>query len=51
MLAWAGIALTVENAIPEAKSLADFVAPSCDVGGMADAVSWLLNRSRAAQAV
>jgi hydroxymethylpyrimidine pyrophosphatase-like HAD family hydrolase len=42
MLAWAGTAVTVANAVPEAKRLASFVAPSCDVGGLADAVSWLM---------
>jgi HAD superfamily hydrolase (TIGR01484 family) len=47
MLAWAGVALTVENATPEAKQLAHYVAPSCDVGGTADAVAWLLDRTPA----
>ncbi|PWJ88569.1 hypothetical protein C8D77_11036 [Mesorhizobium loti] len=42
MLAWAGMAVTVGNAIPEAKRLAQFVGPSCDVGGLADAVAWLM---------
>jgi Cof subfamily protein (haloacid dehalogenase superfamily) len=51
MLAWAGTALTVENATPEAKQLAHYVGPSCDVGGMADAVAWLLRGKMAAEAV
>ena len=44
MLAWAGTAVTVENAVPEAKRLAHFVGPSCDEGGLADAVAWLLQQ-------
>ncbi|HEY1863528.1 MAG TPA: HAD family hydrolase [Roseiarcus sp.] len=51
MLAWAGVALTVENGTPEAKQLAHYVAPSCDVGGMADAVAWLLREKTPAEAV
>jgi Cof subfamily protein (haloacid dehalogenase superfamily) len=47
MLAWAGRAVTVANAVPEAKRLARFVAPSCDVGGLADAVDWLMRNERA----
>jgi hydroxymethylpyrimidine pyrophosphatase-like HAD family hydrolase len=42
MMAWAGVAVTVANAVPEAKRIARFVAPSCDEGGMADAVQWLM---------
>jgi Cof subfamily protein (haloacid dehalogenase superfamily) len=41
MLAWARRAVTVANAVPAAKQLAGFVAPSCDSGGMADAIAWL----------
>ncbi len=41
MLAWVGTAVTVGNAIPEAKLLASFVAPTCDEGGLADALTWL----------
>jgi len=43
LLRWAAVAVAVENAVPEVKRLAGFVGPSCDEGGMADAVSWLLN--------
>lgn len=42
MLHWAGTRLTVENAIDELKRNADFVAPSCDAGGLAVAVDWLM---------
>ncbi|MER9059927.1 Cof-type HAD-IIB family hydrolase [Mesorhizobium sp. M0520] len=44
MLAWAGMAVTVANAVPEVKLLAQFVGPSCDDGGLADAVAWLMQR-------
>jgi hydroxymethylpyrimidine pyrophosphatase-like HAD family hydrolase len=50
-LRWAGAAPTVENATPEAKRLAHYVGPWCDVGGMADAVVWLLRGKTAAEAV
>ena len=46
MLAWAGRAVTVANGVPEAKQLAAFIAPSCDVGGLADAVDWLMRDER-----
>lgn len=42
MLHWAGTRLTVENGIDELKRIADFVAPSCDAGGLAVAVDWLM---------
>ncbi len=42
MLHWAGTRLTVENGIEELKRIADFVAPSCDAGGLAVAVDWLM---------
>lgn len=42
MMAWAGVAVTVANAVPEARRIARFVAPSCDEGGMAEAVQWLM---------
>jgi hydroxymethylpyrimidine pyrophosphatase-like HAD family hydrolase len=51
MLAWAGVALTVASATPEVRRLAHYVAPSCDAGGMADAVAWLLRTRTAAEAV
>ena len=46
MMEWAGTAITVDNAIAEAKALASFVGPSCDAGGLADGVSWLLAQAR-----
>lgn len=45
------VALTVASATPEVRPLAHYVAPSCDVGGMADAVAWLLCTRTAAEAV
>jgi Cof subfamily protein (haloacid dehalogenase superfamily) len=45
MLRWAAVALTVDNAIDEIKSFADFIGPSCDEGGMALAADWLGSRS------
>ncbi|WP_027167887.1 Cof-type HAD-IIB family hydrolase [Mesorhizobium sp. WSM3224] len=45
MLAWAGTAMTVANAVPPVMQLAHFVGPSCDEGGLADAIAWLM-RSR-----
>lgn len=42
MLAWAGVALTVGNAIPEAKRLAHYVGSSCDQGGIAEGFNWIL---------
>ncbi len=42
MLAWAGCAITVANGVAEAKRLASFVGRSCDEGGLADGVDWLL---------
>jgi HAD superfamily hydrolase (TIGR01484 family) len=47
MLAWAGRAVTVANAVAEAKQRAAFIAPSCDVGGLADAIDWLMRDERA----
>ncbi|TGS17817.1 HAD family hydrolase [Mesorhizobium sp. M2E.F.Ca.ET.209.01.1.1] len=53
MLAWAGTAMTVGNAVPQVMQLAHFVGPSCDEGGLADAIAWLMRsqqpRSTAAQ--
>jgi Cof subfamily protein (haloacid dehalogenase superfamily) len=37
LLTWAGLALTVENAIPEVRALADVIGGDCDDGGIADA--------------
>jgi len=51
MLTWAGVAVTVENAVPQARGLAGFVAASCDEGGLADAVAWLLEGRPALSAV
>lgn len=42
MLQWAGTRLTVENGIEDLKRIAHFVAPSCDAGGLAVAVDWLM---------
>lgn len=47
MLGWAGTAVTVGNALPEVRKLASFVGPSCDSGGVADGIAWLMNRQRA----
>jgi len=53
MLAWAGTAMTVANAVPQVMQLAHFIGPSCDEGGLADAIAWLMRsrqpRSTAAQ--
>ncbi|RTM09807.1 MAG: HAD family hydrolase [Hyphomicrobiales bacterium] len=53
MLAWAGTAMTVANAVPQVMQLAHFVGSSCDEGGLADAIGWLMQsrqpRSVAAQ--
>lgn len=43
MLEWAGLAITVANAKPHIQAVADLVAPSCDEGGLAQAVAWLLD--------
>ncbi|TPJ71257.1 HAD family hydrolase [Mesorhizobium sp. B2-7-1] len=55
MLAWAGTAMTVANAVPPVIELAHFVGPSCDEGGLADAIAWLMRsqqpRSTAAQSI
>jgi hypothetical protein len=42
MLRWAGLAITVANANPRIKALAEIVAPSCDDGGLALALNWLV---------
>lgn len=51
MLAWAGTAITVDNAIPEAKRLAHFIGPSCDAGGVAEGLTWLLKASLSAAVI
>ncbi|WP_192385375.1 Cof-type HAD-IIB family hydrolase [Mesorhizobium silamurunense] len=55
MLAWAGTAMTVANALPHVMQLAHFIGPSCDEGGLADAIAWLMRsrqpRSTAAQSM
>lgn len=43
MLQWAGTRLTVASGIDELKRIAHFVAPSCDAGGIAVAVDWLMS--------
>jgi Cof subfamily protein (haloacid dehalogenase superfamily) len=50
MLEWAGVAVTVANALSAVKHLAGFVGPSCDQGGLADGVTWLLEREARARA-
>ena len=47
MLAWVGTAVTVGNAVPKAKLLAHFIAPTCDEGGLADALTWLMRPQEA----
>ena len=42
MLRDVGFPVTVSNALPEIKAFAKFTAASCDEGGIADAVDWLL---------
>jgi hydroxymethylpyrimidine pyrophosphatase-like HAD family hydrolase len=51
MLAWVGIAVTVGAAIPEAKLLSSFVAPTYDEGGLADALAWLMWPQEALSAI
>lgn len=47
MLTWAGLAITVANAKAHIQDLADIVAPSCDDGGLAQALRFLVgNASR-----
>nr|WP_288142288.1 HAD family hydrolase [Mesorhizobium sp.] len=41
LLCWAGLAITVSNAKQHIQEVADMVAPSCDVGGMALAFEWV----------
>lgn len=43
LLRWAGLAITVSNAEPHIRHVANVVAPSCDDGGLAVAVSWLID--------
>lgn len=47
MLQWAGLAITVANAKPEIQAAADIVAPSCDDGGLAVVLGWLVEQLRA----
>ncbi len=47
MLRWAGLRVTVGNAIPQIRLMADFVGPSCDEGGLAEAIDWLRGDRRA----
>ncbi|WP_165914113.1 HAD family hydrolase [Sinorhizobium americanum] len=42
LLRWAGMALSVANAIPEVKALAKFTGPSAEEGGLADVFDWLI---------
>ncbi|MCB1381286.1 MAG: HAD family hydrolase [Alphaproteobacteria bacterium] len=45
MLSWAGLAITVANAKEHVQDLADVVAPSCDDGGLARALTWLVQNA------
>jgi len=42
MLTWAGLAITVANAKARIRELADIMAPSCDEGGLAQALTFLV---------
>lgn len=44
MLSWAGLSITVANAKSHIQELADIVAPSCDEGGLAVALRWLVKK-------
>lgn len=44
ILKWAGLAITVENALPHIQQAADIIAPTCDEGGLATALNWLLDQ-------
>ena len=45
MLTWAGLAITVANAKDHIQQLADIVAPSCDEGGLAQAIRFLVGNA------
>nr|WP_292231887.1 HAD family hydrolase [Mesorhizobium sp.] len=47
LLCWAGLAIAVSNAKPHVQKVADIVAPSCDVGGLALAFEWVVERKSA----
>ncbi|MER9058356.1 Cof-type HAD-IIB family hydrolase [Mesorhizobium sp. M0910] len=51
LLCWAGLAITVSNAKPHVQEVADIVAPSCDVGGMALAFEWVVASTSRARPV
>ncbi len=42
LLQWANIAITVENAVPAVKAVADYEFPSSDEAGMAKAFRWVI---------
>ncbi len=44
MLNWAGLAVTVANAKPHIREIADIIAPSCDEGGLALALDWFVTK-------
>jgi Cof subfamily protein (haloacid dehalogenase superfamily) len=44
LLKWAGLPVTVANAIPECIEIARYVGPHADDGGMADVMEWLGQR-------
>jgi len=46
MLRAVPMALTVANALPEIRQMARFVGRSCDEGGFADVIDWVLGQER-----
>ena len=45
LLRWAGIPLTVANAIPDVLTMAAFSGPSCEEGGLAEVLAWLISHN------
>jgi hydroxymethylpyrimidine pyrophosphatase-like HAD family hydrolase len=46
MLRQAGCAITVANAVPAIRDFADFVGSSCDDGGLAEGIDWIIDREK-----
>ena len=46
MLRQAGCAITVANAVPGIRDFADFVGRSCDDGGLAEGIDWIIDREK-----
>ncbi|QXZ81672.1 HAD hydrolase family protein (plasmid) [Rhizobium sp. L51/94] len=46
MLNFAGLKLTVANAIEPVKHVADFIGGTCENGGLADGLRWIISRNR-----